>query len=97
MIITCILGLILGAAIFAYADDDGTRMMATVLSILLCISVVFTAAAREEKGKAQALKATGWTEYTKTELYELSDKQKDCLVKTYDGFLGEPTYWKESE
>lgn len=66
------------------------------LAFILTISIFISSAFVEEKGKAKALRALGYREYTKSELYVMSDMEKDKLPKTYD--FGKGTiYWKIDE
>ena len=65
-------------------------------AFILIISISVSSAFVEEKGKATALKAVGYTECTKEELYVMSDMEKDKLPKTYDFNKG-TIYWKLGE
>lgn len=66
------------------------------LAFMLAISIFVLSASVEEKGKATALRAVGCREYTKSELYIMSDMEKDKLPKTYDFSKG-TVYWKLNE
>ena len=69
------------------------KVIAVTLIALLAIGIPFAAAFREEKGKATALREVGYTPYTKTELCEMSEAEKDKLPKTYDDWEG-TIYWR---
>lgn len=79
----------------SYTETKGERALAIFMGVLLTLSICAASFRAGEQGKAEALKATGWTEYTKTELYEMTEKQKDSLPKTSD--LWTVTYWKRGE
>lgn len=66
------------------------------LAFILVIGIFVSSAFVEEKGKATALRAVGCREYTKSELYVMSDMEKDKLPKTYDFSKG-TIYWKIDE
>lgn len=72
------------------------KVAACILAFMLAVSIFVLSAFVEEKGKATALRAVGWREYTKSELYVVSDMEKDKLPKTYD-FIKGTVYWRIDE
>lgn len=90
-----ILAVLMTIGFVSYTETKGERALAIFMGVLLTLSICAASFRAAEKGKAEALKATGWTEYTKTELYEMTEKQKDSLPKTSD--LWTVTYWKRGE
>ena len=92
VILFVIVGLILASQALETMEKVGGCLIAFILAISILISSAFV----EEKGKAAALRAVGCREYTKSELYEMSDMEKDKLPKTYD-FIKGAIYWKIDE
>lgn len=92
-VILCVLvGLILVSKSLNAVEKVGGCFLASLLIISIFVSSAFI----EEKGKANALRTLGCREYTKSELYMMSDMEKDKLPKTYD--FGKGTiYWKIDE
>lgn len=90
-----ILAVFITIGLVSYAKTKEEKGLAIFLGVLLTLSICATSFCAVEQGKAAALKAMGWTEYTKTELYEMTEKQKDSLPKTSD--LWSVTYWKQGE
>lgn len=87
--LTVMLALLL---VILLADMDGTaKIIAVTLTALMFIFIPVTHSLGVEKGKEIVLYAIS-TPYTKTELYNMSDAEKDLLPKTY----GDATikYWK---
>ena len=92
VILLVLVGLILDSQSLEITEKVVGCSLAFILTIFIFISSAFA----EEKGKATALRALGYKEYTKSELYIMSDMEKDKLPKTYD--FGKGTiYWKIDE
>ena len=92
VILFVIVGLILASPALETVEKVGGCLLAFILTISILVSSAFV----EEKGKATALRAVGCREYTKSELYVMSDMEKDKLPKTYD-FIKGTIYWKIDE
>lgn len=93
IIVFVLVGFVLASQSLEIVEKVGGCFLAFMLIISMFISSVYI----EEKGKTTALRAVGYREYTKSELYVMSDMEKDKLPKTYD-FGGEGTvYWKIDE
>lgn len=91
-----ILFIIVGLILASQSLETVEKAVECFLVFILTISVFISSAFVEEKGKAKALRALGYREYTKSELYVMSDMEKDKLPKTYD--FGKGTiYWKIDE
>lgn len=71
--------------------DYTSKIVAVTLAALMFIFIPATHSFSVEKGKEVALKSF-CTQYTKTELYNMSDAEKDLLPKTYGGATIK--YWK---
>ena len=84
--------LILASQALETIEQVGGCALAFILAISIFVSSLFV----EERGKAAALRAVGCREYTKSELYEMSDMEKDKLQKTYSFSKG-TIYWKIDE
>ena len=89
IILFVLVGLILASQSFEIEEKVGGCLLALILTISIFVSSAFV----EEKGKTTALKALGCREYTKSELYVMSDMEKDKLPKTYDFNKG-TVYWR---
>lgn len=72
----------------------GYSVVGMVFGIVLMISIGITSTNREEIGKEKAFKQAGYTTYTQSEIYNMSQKEIDSVLKTYKNF--KTTYWKES-
>ena len=73
---------------------DMEELSKIIAVILLAFSLILSCANTSfsiERGKEAALKSF-CTQYTKTELYNMSDAEKDLLPKTYGGATIK--YWK---
>lgn len=92
VILFVLVGLILASQSLETVEKVGGCFLAFILTISIFVSSAFI----EEKGKATALRAVGCREYTKSELYVMSDMEKDKLPKTYD-FTKGTIYWKIDE
>lgn len=92
VILLVLVGLILASQSLETVEKVGGCFLAFILVIGIFVSSAFV----EEKGKATALRAVGCREYTKSELYVMSDMEKDKLPKTYDFSKG-TIYWKIDE
>ena len=92
VILLVLVGLILASKSLNTGEKAGGFFLAFILAISILVSSVFV----EEKGKATSLRALGCREYTKSELYVMSDMEKDRLPKTYDFSKG-TIYWKIDE
>lgn len=93
----CIILILLSVVLVWLASDEVSyRLGSIILAGILSLCLLFTVAFREEKGKEIALKAFGCTPYTKTELYNMSEKEKDNQIKTYSFWSG-TIYWKIDE
>ena len=92
VILLVIVGLIFASQSFDTVEKAGGCFLAFILTISIFVSSAFV----EEKGKATALRAVGCREYTKSELYVMSDMEKDKLPKTYSFSKG-TIYWKIDE
>lgn len=74
------------------ADMNGTaQITAVILAALMYIFIPATYSFGVEEGKEIVLNSIS-TPYTKTELYNMSDAEKDLLLKTYSGATIK--YWK---
>lgn len=74
------------------ADMEGlSKIIAVILAALMFIFIPATHSFGVEKGKEIVLNSLS-TSYTKTELYNMSDAEKDLLPKTYGGATIK--YWK---
>lgn len=71
--------------------DDTAKIIAVILAALMFIFIPATHSLGVEKGKETVLNSIS-TSYTKTELYNMSDAEKDLLPKTYGGATIK--YWK---
>lgn len=71
--------------------DDTAKIIAVILAALMFIFIPATHSLDVEKGKEIVLNSLS-TSYTKTELYNMSDAEKDLLPKTYGGATIK--YWK---
>ena len=71
--------------------DDTAKIIAVILAALMFIFIPATNSLGVEKGKEIVLNSIS-TSYTKTELYNMSDSEKDLLPKTYGGATIK--YWK---
>lgn len=97
MILCYVILLVLAGLTLASRSLDITEKVGgCTLAFILAVSIFISSAFVEEKGKATALKALGCREYTKSELYVMSDMEKDKLPKTYDFNKGN-VYWKIDE
>lgn len=92
VILFVLVGLILASQSLETVEKVGGCFLAFILTISILVSSAFV----EEKGKATALRDVGCSEYTKSELYVMSDMEKDKLPKTYDFSKG-TIYWKIDE
>lgn len=92
VILLVLVGLILASQSLKITEKVG----GCFLALTLVISILVSSASIEEKGKAAALRAVGCREYTKSELYVMSEMQKDQLPKTFDLIKG-TIYWKVDE
>lgn len=92
VILLVFVGLILASQSLESTEKAGGCFLAFILIISIFVSSAFI----EEKGKAVALRFVGYREYTKSELYVMSEMQKDQLPKTYDLSKG-TIYWKIDE
>lgn len=92
VILFILVGLILASRSLGTVNKVGGCFLAFILTICIFVSSAFV----EEKGKATALRSLGCREYTKAELYVMSDMDKDKLPKTYSFSKG-ATYWKIDE
>ena len=70
---------------------DTDKIIAVILAALMFIFIPATYLFGVEKGKEIVLNYLS-TSYTKTELYNMSDAEKDLLPKTYGGATIK--YWK---
>lgn len=78
----------------ALADMENfrTKIIAIILAaLMLNFFIPATDSFAVEKGKEIVLSSIS-TQYTKTELYNMSDAEKDLLLKTYGGVTAK--YWK---
>ena len=71
--------------------DDTAKIIAVILAALMFIFIPATHSFGVEKGKEIVLNSLS-TQCTKTELYNMSDAEKDLLPKTYGGATIK--YWK---
>lgn len=71
--------------------DDTSKIIAVILAALMFILIPATNSLGVERGKETVLNSLS-TSYTKTELYNMSDAEKDLLLKTYGGATIK--YWK---
>lgn len=71
--------------------NDTAKIIAVILAALMFIFIPATHSFGVEKGKEIVLNSLS-TSYTKTELYNMSDAEKDLLIKTYGGATIK--YWK---
>lgn len=71
--------------------DDTAKIIAVILAALMFIFIPATYSLGVEKGKEIVLNSIS-TPYNKTELYNMSDAEKDLLPKTYGGATIK--YWK---
>ena len=71
--------------------DDTAKITAALLAALMFILIPATNSFSVEKGKEIVLNSLS-TSYSKTELYNMSDAEKDLLPKTYGGATIK--YWK---
>lgn len=79
-------------AVILLADmDDTAKIIVVILAALMFIFIPATHSLSVEKGKEIVLNSLS-TSYTKTELYNMSDAEKDLLPKTYGGATIK--YWK---
>ena len=92
VILFVLVGLILASKSLETEEKVGGCFLAFILVIGIFVSSTFV----EEKGKATALRALGCREYTKSELYVMSDMEKGKLLKTHD-FAKGTVYWKIDE
>lgn len=92
VVLLVLVGLILASQSLETVEKVGGCFLAFILALGIFVSSAFV----EEKGKATALRAVGCREYTKSELYVMSDMEKDRLPKTYDFSKG-TIYWKIDE
>ena len=69
---------------------DSDRLIAAVLAALMLILIPVTYLSGFEEGREVVLESF-CTQYTKTELYNMSDAEKDLLPKTYGGATTK--YW----
>lgn len=91
-----ILLVLVGLILASHSLETTEKVGGCFLAFILVISIFVSSAFIEEKGKAVALRAVGCREYTKSELYVMSEMQKDQLPKTYDLSKG-TIYWKVDE
>lgn len=91
-----ILFVLVGLILAPQSSEIVKKVCGCFLAFILAVSIFISSAFVEEKGKATALKALGCREYTKSELYVMSDMEKDKLPKTYDFNKG-TVYWKIDE
>lgn len=92
VVLLVFVGLILASQSLETVEKVRGCFFACILALGICVSSVFV----EEKGKATALRAVGCVEYTKSELYVMSDMEKDRLLRTYDFSKG-TIYWRTDE
>lgn len=71
--------------------EEISKIIAVILAAVMFILIPATHSFDVEKGKEIVLNALS-TSYTKTELYNMSDAEKDLLPKTYGGATLK--YWK---
>lgn len=71
--------------------EDTGKIIAVIFAALMFIFIPATHSLGVEKGKEIVLNSLS-TSYTKTELYNMSDAEKDLLPKTYGGATIK--YWK---
>lgn len=74
--------------------DEISKIITVILAALMFIFIPATHSLGVEKGKEIVLNSF-CTPYTKTELYNLSDAEKDLLPKTYGGATIK--YWKVND
>lgn len=72
-------------------EGDTAKIIAVILAALMFILIPATHSFGVEKGKEIVLNSIS-TSYNKTELYNMSDAEKDLLPKTYGGATIK--YWK---
>ena len=82
---------VLLVAILLADMDETPKIIAAILAALMLIFIPATHSFGVEKGKEIVLNSLS-TSYTKTELYNMSDAEKDLLPKTYGGATIK--YWK---
>lgn len=92
VVLLILVGLILASRSLENVEKVGGCFLAFILALSIFVSSVFV----EEKGKATTLRVIGCREYSKSELYVMSDMEKDKLPKTYDIVKG-TVYWKIDE
>ena len=92
VILFVLVGLILASQSLGTVEKVGGCFLAFILTISIFVSSTFV----EEKGKATALRSLGCREYTKSDLYVMSDMEKDKLPVTFDIVKG-TIYWKIDE
>ena len=71
--------------------DVNVKLIAVILAALMLIFIPATHSLGVERGKEIVLNSIS-TPYSKTELYNMSDAEKDLLPKTYGGATIK--YWK---
>lgn len=77
--------------LLADIEDDTIKIITVILAALMFIFIPATHSFGVEKGKEIVLNSIS-ASYTKTELYNMSDAEKDLLPKTYGGATIK--YWK---
>ena len=92
IILLFIIGLIFASKTLENIEKFAGFFLVFILAIGFFVSSIFI----EEKGKVTVLRALGYREYTKNELYIMSNMQKDQLPKTFDLVKG-TIYWKIDE
>lgn len=90
ILVLFMLGCFVGVVINNYY---GYSVVGMIFGIVLMISIGITSTNREEIGKENILKQAGYTTYTQDEIYNMSQKDIDSVLKTYKNF--KTTYWKE--
>lgn len=91
-----VLFVLVGLVLTSQALETEKKVIGGAIAFVLAISMFVSSVFIEEKGKATALRAVGCREYTKSEIYEMSDMEKDKLSKTYDLNRG-TIYWRINE
>ena len=76
-------------------NRNSYSVVGMIFGIVLMISIGITATNREEIGKEKAFKQAGYTTYTQSEIYNMSQRDIDSVLKTYKNF--KTTYWKEPD
>lgn len=74
--------------------EETSKISVVILAAIMLLTIPVTHSFSVEKGKEIVLNSLS-TPYTKTELYNMSDADKDLLPKTYGGATIK--YWKIDE